>query len=139
MRYKIAGIVMAVALLIVAGKVALRADEFTEEDLAKATAYKVPENATRMIFSQTSHKRGNPLWKGSCLGIAEDEDGVRYRIAFSYYGGFFKILGHDGYHQTLGSSRRERESLFEKVFRDKFIPARREARSRPVVSPALSD
>ena len=72
----------------------------TDETLDTVTDYDVPTKTTQLIFSQTTHKRGFVLWKGSCLGVATTKEGAYHRIAFSYYGGFFKIPGHEGYYSN---------------------------------------
>ena len=109
----------------------LKGSEVTDEELGTITDYDVPVETTKMIFSQTRHKHGRPLWKGSRLGVAATKDGAYYRIAFSYYGGFFKILGHEGYYQALGPSRQELDLLIQKVLTQAFIPARKATQARP--------
>jgi hypothetical protein len=110
--------------------------EVTDGELGTITHYHVPAKTTKMIFRQTRYKNHIFLCEGSCLGVAATEDGAQCRVAFSYHGGFFKILGYEGYFQTLGPSRRELDLLIERVATQTFIPARKAAQTQSATTDA---
>ena len=77
-----------------------------------------------MIVKNVTYHRGECLWKGRFLGEVALVDGRTERIAISYYGGFFKIVGHSGYYQTHGQSRGQLEAIIKRILVEEFIPKR---------------
>lgn len=90
----------------------------------------IPSEATEMIVKNVTYHRGECLWKGRFLGEVALVDGRTERIAISYYGGFFKIVGQGGYYQTHGRSREQLEEVLKAILVEEFIP-KREARNQP--------
>ena len=95
-----------------------------DSDLDGVPRAEIPSEATRVIVKDVTYHRGEPLWKGRLLGEATLVDGGIEKIAISYYGGFFKILGHRGYYQTHGESRRHIETVIKRILVEEFIPKR---------------
>ena len=85
---------------------------------------RIDENDTAVICEQVTFHEGSRLWKGSLLGVVELDDGTEQRIAISYYGGFFKVLGEEGYYQTHGQSRIVLEKSIAHILSSQFIPRR---------------
>lgn len=104
--------------------------DLSDTDLQKKTSYEASAETVKAVFAQTRFGTDEPFWKGSYLGVVVTGDGEKYRIAVSLYGGFFKVLGHDGYFQTVGSSLDRMRSLQQEATSQVFIPARKRANER---------
>ena len=99
-------------------------DLSVDSDFAVVPRAEISPEATNTILKQVTHHSGQRLWKGRLLGEVHLVNGRSERIAISYYGGFFKIVGRKGYYQTHGESRRQLENLVRRVLSEEFIPKR---------------
>lgn len=79
---------------------------FSDSDLDRAA--KVPLDS-RFIecFSSGKMQPHSFKWKGGLLGIARTKSGASCRIAVSYYGVFFAVVGQEGYYQLDASCTEE--------------------------------
>lgn len=65
------------------------------------------------------------MWKESRLAVVKFIDGSEKLLALSYYYGFFKILGENGFFYFEGEARYKWEEAFSKaIVQDDFIPKR---------------
>jgi hypothetical protein len=93
--------------------------------LSAKVAVTLDQSVTEEMFSHTAFHSGNPVWKGSSLGIASLDGGSTCRIRISYYGGFFKVLGQSGYYTVEGESRTTFETTYRGIIERDFLPARK--------------
>jgi hypothetical protein len=102
-------------------------DAFAVKDansVPDAPSMKIDDRTTRAIVSEIVYSRGARLWKGNTLGLVQLSDGTRRIIAISHYGGFFKVIGQDGYYETVGTSRAALERCLQQAMNETFIPSR---------------
>jgi hypothetical protein len=105
-------------------------EDVTEQELDAVPYAALDAETTAAIFKQVTWKAGNPLWKGSCLGVANLEDGTKRRVAISNYGGFFVVLGESGYYTAEGESRIAFDAAMKNVLIKTFIPSRKSGLGR---------
>lgn len=80
----------------------LHSDTLDRNQLTRVPHYTVPREQCRLISSGCKYQSGEPIWKGSNLGVAQLQDGRECRIALSHYGAFFKVLWEPGYYRCEG-------------------------------------
>lgn len=73
--------------------------------------YEIDKQTINKIFSKVLYKPEHVLWKGDKLGIAKLVDGSEVKIRISYYGGFFSIIGIEGYYLIDDSLRQEWDDI----------------------------
>lgn len=77
------------------------------------------------MFNNIKFHKGSILWKGQFLGVGKLDDSNTVKLAISYYGGYFKIMGESGYYQTKGKSYEIFEKTRKQIVNSEFIPARK--------------
>ena len=105
-------------------------DRFTQDELQHISHFTVQGEQCQSIFNNCKYRKGEPLWKGSYLGVGQLQDGRECRIALSFYGAFFKILGEPGYYRCEGSSDASLRLLIETVANAFAEDLRRKASGR---------
>lgn len=103
----------------------LSARHLPAEVLPKITHREIDESTTRAIFREVRYQKGHKLWKGSYLATVNTADGTSRRLAMSFYGGFFVVLGEEGYYEVVGGSREILDELLRETLVATFIPARK--------------
>jgi hypothetical protein len=101
--------------------------KYSEQELQQA--FQAPFDVTlfRELASKAKFEDKGVLWKGSSLAVLEMKNGAKQGLALSYYGGFFKIIGADGYFYFEGDDREKFDRAFIKeIIQENFIPKRRE-------------
>lgn len=76
----------------------MRGNEYTQKQLQEATKKSVDLQIFREIAPHARYTEDNLLWKGGNLAIIQLRNGTQPKIALSFYGQFFKILGQPGYY-----------------------------------------
>ncbi len=103
----------------------LSGTKYSKNELENAFQATIEAEHFRLLAPQARYKNEWVLWKGSRLAVARVRDGKESLLALSYYGGFFKILGYDGYFYFEAESRKKWDELFSKgIVQENFIPKR---------------
>jgi len=99
--------------------------KYSKQDLEGAFQASLAPELFHELAPEAKFKDGWVLWKGGRLAVAKLKDGTERQLALSYYGGFFKILGEDGFFYFEGEAREKWEKAFSKaIVQDDFIPKR---------------
>lgn len=101
-------------------------DAFEYDSLSNGTSVELSDELTKQIFGNSTFCAGEVLWKGNLLGVVKLDTGKECRIAISYYGGYFKILGQSGYYKMSEKEFKKFERVFADILENTFIPARRQ-------------
>lgn len=75
-------------------------------------------------MTQAKYEKSIVLWKGSNLAVVQMKDGKKIKLAISYYGGFFKVVGDDGYYLLDGEARDECDDAISRINQSNFVPKR---------------
>jgi hypothetical protein len=103
----------------------LTGPKYTKQDLEKAFQVQLNPQLFQELASEAKFKDGWVMWKGSRLAVVRMNDGTEMQLALSYYGGFFKILGEEGFFYFEGDAKNKWEAAFMKaIVYDNFIPKR---------------
>jgi hypothetical protein len=78
-----------------------------------------------MLFANTTDESLH-IWKGALLGVVECNDGRKYHLAISHFGGFARVLETSQNVRFVGASGTELERIQSAAFRDVFVPARQQ-------------
>jgi hypothetical protein len=69
----------------------------------------------KRILPKARYKYRYRIWMGSLLAVVKFSDGTEEKLALSFYGGFFKVLGKPGYLVFKGSDRTEWDSELRRI------------------------
>jgi hypothetical protein len=105
-------------------------DAFKSSGTENATRALISHDNTTRIFKNSKFFSENLLWKGSFLGEAFLTNAKNCRIAISYYGGYFKIMGQNGYYKMSEDGFKFYEMIIKDILRNDFIPARKTSNLR---------
>ncbi len=83
--------------------------EYSKRELERAYRRSLDPKPFQKLVHKAKHKDGLVIWKGSRLVIVEFKNGTEKRLAVSSYGGFFKVLGEEGYFVFDGEAREQWE------------------------------
>jgi len=98
--------------------------EYSQNELEKATKASLDIILFRELAPLTHYSSSSPLWKGSSLAIVKLNNGKEIKIAISYYGGFFSILGQKGYYYFEDSAKDKWNNIFMGIVQKNFVPNR---------------
>ncbi len=87
------------------GLEAITSEKYSEEDFNKSLRVQLDVKLFQALAPQATFKNKLPVWKGSSLAVLKMNDGTEKRLALSFYGAFFKILGERGYFVFEGEAR----------------------------------
>jgi len=99
-----------------------------EGELAVAHGVPLDVGQLRVFAARAEYHRYDPIWKGSALAVVELDDGSTIRVAFSYYGGFYKVLDEPGYWSVDTPQNRELDQWVYRLIVEEFIPRRTASR-----------
>jgi len=74
----------------------LDGDKHSAEALAAAEQVSFDVELFQELAPSAQYRGGTVIWKGSRLAVVKLTDGSERRLALSYYGSFFKVLGTRG-------------------------------------------
>ena len=100
--------------------------EYPESDLKQATQSPFDLGLFRELAPHAKFSNKSVWWMGDSLAIVKMKDGTQCRLALSYYGGFFKVLGKSGYFYFEGKEREKFDRAYGKIIHEDFIPKRGE-------------
>jgi len=103
----------------------LDAFKYQEQELAYSKKVNLDENTTKSIFGGSTYRNREILWKGNFLGIVTLKNGEKLKIAISFYGGLFKILGKQGSYKMSEKGLTIYEETIRRILIEDFIPARK--------------
>jgi hypothetical protein len=109
----------------------LEGGALTAQQLEAITSAEVGAQEARSMFGECSYHAGSPVWKGSRLAIVSLKNGTERRLAVSYYGGFFMVLGQEGYYTCDGESKKNLLRFLDGILRERFIPQRMHLKTPP--------
>lgn len=109
----------------------LSGDKYTVQELQEAFQASIKPEEFRALVPAAQYEDDWVLWKGSRLAVAQLDNGKKQLLALSYYGGFFKLLGDDGYFYFDEEARKKWGEIFSKgIIQENFIPKRIERNKR---------
>jgi hypothetical protein len=109
----------------------LRKKEYSNEELKSEFHASFKPELFKKHMPLAKYSNEWVLWKGSRLAIAQMNDGKKIHLALSYYGGFFKVLGYDGYFYFEGEAKEAWVKAFNQdIVQNNFIPKRIERNKR---------
>jgi len=109
----------------------LARQKYSEQDLKRAFQSSFDLNLFQQLVDHAKFRPSHGFWKGSSLAVIELKDGTETRLALSYYGGFFKIVGTKGHFYFEDPAIRKRfDDAFMSIIYDDFIPKRIERNKR---------
>jgi hypothetical protein len=91
--------------------------------LTNVSSHSLKPEEVQLLFANTKEESLH-IWKGALLGVAQCEDGTKYHLAISNFGGFARVLETGQSIRFVGASGMEWERIQSAVLRDEFIPAR---------------
>ena len=127
----VAGQIKTITVYDLEGLESLGGSEYSKQDLDNAFQASFAPELFQELALDAKFKDERVMWKGSRLAVAKLKDGTEKQLALSYYGGFFKILGEDGFFYFEGDAREKWDEAFIKaIVQDDFIPKRIERNKR---------
>jgi hypothetical protein len=100
---------------------------YSKRELDNAFQASFDPEIFRELAAEAKFKDESAFWKGSSLAVATLQDGTERQLALSYYGGFFKILGEDGFFYFEGEALEAWDEVYSKaIVLNDFHPKRRE-------------
>jgi hypothetical protein len=98
---------------------------YTQEQLESATQVPFAPELFRELLKEAEYRDRWVLWMGSRLAVLRMSDGSEARLALSYSGDFFALLGTPGYFYFKGAAAEKWEDVFhDKIIQETFIPER---------------
>lgn len=104
---------------------------YSDKEISNAFRVSIDSEVFKALTSSAKYKDEWVMWMGSRFAIVHMHDGTQYRLALSYYGGFFKVLGYYGYFYFEDEVRKTWEQVFSReVVQENYIPKRIERNKR---------
>lgn len=89
--------------------------ELTQQALATLPAYRPDDSLVAQVMQHAQYVERTPVWKGSRLAVATTHRGDDTRLAISYYGGFFALVGKPGLYQVAERDRAAWEQMVDRA------------------------
>ena len=125
---KMAGNAKSVTVYDIEGRGGLK---YSEEKIESAFKADFDIDLFKELAAEATHSTKWVPWKGGSLAIVEMKDGTEVRLALSYCGPCFEILGVDGAYFLEGKAAKKWDKAFmDEIVQNDFIPKRIERNER---------
>jgi hypothetical protein len=105
--------------------------DFSAKDLDSADKAIFNVDIFKDLVPHIKYSKNTAIWKGSSIAIIYLSNGNKICIQISYYGGFFKVIGENGYYYFEGDAHNKFINIYnQNILQGILIPKRVERNNK---------